>query len=81
MYQFVLKQGDSGGPLLITNQNYPLVRNIIGVTSFGKACGIPNVPGVYSRISYYVPWIEEIVWPYVEVMQNPNINGRDFIVL
>ncbi|XP_025835380.1 serine protease Hayan isoform X2 [Agrilus planipennis] len=57
-------QGDSGGPLqskIEFGLNKPYY--IIGVTSFGKACGIPNTPAVYTRVSYYVPWIEQIVWP------------------
>ncbi|XP_044262358.1 venom protease-like [Tribolium madens] len=52
-------QGDSGGPLQIRID----VLYLVGITSFGKICGIPNSPGVYTRVSYYVPWIEKIVWP------------------
>lgn len=56
-------QGDSGGPL-----QKPLsipshhIHLLVGVTSFGKACGIQNLPGVYTRVSNYLPWIEKIVW-------------------
>ncbi|XP_017783261.1 PREDICTED: venom protease-like [Nicrophorus vespilloides] len=52
--------GDSGGPLQKNNFFY---HTIYGVTSFGKACGLVNVPGVYTRISYYIDWIEKMVWP------------------
>ncbi|KYB25041.1 hypothetical protein TcasGA2_TC031075 [Tribolium castaneum] len=52
-------QGDSGGPLQIRTD----VLYLVGITSFGKICGIPNSPGVYTRVSYYIPWIERIVWP------------------
>ncbi|KAF2883263.1 hypothetical protein ILUMI_22910, partial [Ignelater luminosus] len=57
-------QGDSGGPLhqLLKENVYKLYR-VVGVTSFGKACGVQNIPGIYTRVSYYVPWIESIVWP------------------
>jgi secreted trypsin-like serine protease len=35
---------------------------IIGVTSFGKFCAT-GTPGVYTRISSYLQWLENIVWP------------------
>ncbi|KAK9506532.1 hypothetical protein O3M35_008453 [Rhynocoris fuscipes] len=54
--------GDSGGPLLI-NQANSCLKYQIGITSFGKECGLPNSPGVYTKISPFVPWIESIVWP------------------
>ncbi|KDR24454.1 serine protease snake-like [Zootermopsis nevadensis] len=56
-------QGDSGGPIQITRPNNRCVYNIIGITSFGKFCAAKNAPGVYTRVSSYVPWIENIVWP------------------
>ncbi|KAK7934391.1 hypothetical protein WMY93_005287 [Mugilogobius chulae] len=34
-------QGDSGGPLLCQG-------NLVGITSFGKGCGLPDKPGVVS---------------------------------
>lgn len=55
-------QGDSGGPLQSPNTNGVLF-NVVGVTSFGKVCGVSNVPGVYTRVYYYVSWIEKNVWP------------------
>ncbi|XP_049873334.1 serine protease persephone-like [Pectinophora gossypiella] len=54
-------QGDSGGPLqqlMSTDGQYRLV----GITSFGRGCGSP-VPGVYTRVSHYLDWIEDTVWP------------------
>ncbi|XP_071451963.1 serine protease snk-like [Hetaerina americana] len=56
-------QGDSGGPLQIQSQNNKCIHHIIGVTSFGKLCAAPNAPGVYTRVSSYIPWIESVVWP------------------
>lgn len=53
--------GDSGGPL----QWYYFLDSvyvIVGVTSFGQGCGVSGVPGVYTRVSYFIPWIENIVW-------------------
>ncbi|XP_076253271.1 venom protease-like [Rhynchophorus ferrugineus] len=60
-------QGDSGGPLQVykgENKEQACLYDIIGVTVFGRACGlVKNVPGVYARVSYYVKWIEDHVWP------------------
>ncbi|XP_068909356.1 serine protease snake-like [Tenebrio molitor] len=57
-------QGDSGGPLQIFHKGNDIkcMYDIIGVTSFGKSCGVKN-PGVYVRVSKYIGWIEDIVWP------------------
>ncbi|GLV41993.1 uncharacterized protein CBL_10152 [Carabus blaptoides fortunei] len=54
-------QGDSGGPLQRKHLNDGLF-DIIGVTAFGLACGTENVPAVYTRVSYYIDWIEKVVW-------------------
>ncbi|KAK9889382.1 hypothetical protein WA026_004657 [Henosepilachna vigintioctopunctata] len=51
-------QGDSGGPLQINTDKLYLV----GITSIGKTCGLPNVPAIYTRVLYFIPWIEQIVW-------------------
>ncbi|XP_046997816.1 serine protease snake-like isoform X1 [Schistocerca americana] len=56
-------QGDSGGPIQISSNRNHCVYYVIGVTSFGKYCAGKNSPGVYTRVSYFVPWIESIVWP------------------
>ena len=51
--------GDSGGPLI-----YKLSRGQrlqVGVTSFGyRQCG-SGIPGVYTRISAYIDWIERVM--------------------
>lgn len=56
-------QGDSGGPLQVARADKSCLYDIIGVTSFGKGCANPNSPGVYTRVSQFIPWIESIVWP------------------
>ncbi|XP_025198707.1 venom protease-like [Melanaphis sacchari] len=55
--------GDSGGPIQIPHSDYTCMYKQIGVTSFGKKCAEENSPGVYTRVSKYIPWIEQIVWP------------------
>ncbi|XP_047037275.1 venom protease-like isoform X1 [Helicoverpa zea] len=56
-------EGDSGGPLQYNKDLIRCLFHIIGVTSYGKDCGIPGSAGMYTRVSHYVPWIESIVWP------------------
>lgn len=60
-------QGDSGGPLMLDNRfddkANQRVYTIVGVTSFGKACGIAKSPGIYTRVYNYLSWIESVVWP------------------
>lgn len=51
-------QGDSGGPLVMT------VRHkfyLVGVVSTGAVCG-GSLPGIYTRVSRYLEWIEQRVW-------------------
>jgi secreted trypsin-like serine protease len=50
-------QGDSGGPLVATLKNGSSV--LVGLTSFGLSCALPRNPGIYTRISYFAPWIDE----------------------
>uniref|UniRef100_A0A3Q2X2W3 Granzyme K-like n=1 Tax=Haplochromis burtoni TaxID=8153 RepID=A0A3Q2X2W3_HAPBU len=46
-------QGDSGGPLLCDG-------GLVGVTSFGRGCGIIKKPGVYSFVSRkQLKWIKK----------------------
>ncbi|XP_063898853.1 serine protease snake [Helicoverpa armigera] len=53
-------EGESGGPLQVKTENSKksvCEHTIFGITSFGKTCGA-GVPGMYTRVSHYVPWIE-----------------------
>lgn len=51
-------QGDSGGPLLAIMKNgYQNIPQVLGLTSYGSACA-GGIPGVYTRISEYIDWIE-----------------------
>ncbi|KAG8224095.1 hypothetical protein J437_LFUL001789 [Ladona fulva] len=57
-------QGDSGGPLQSHGHEGSCLIVVVGVTSFGKICGQKNNLGVYTRVTYYLDWIEEIVWKH-----------------
>ncbi|RVE52580.1 hypothetical protein evm_002699 [Chilo suppressalis] len=49
-------QGDSGGPLMLeVNGRWTQ----IGVVSFGNKCGEPGYPGVYTRVTRYIPWLQQ----------------------
>ncbi|GBP10219.1 Transmembrane protease serine 11F [Eumeta japonica] len=56
-------RGDSGGPLQILNEHVKCMYTVVGVISFGRACGFVGEPGIYTRVSAYTPWIESIIWP------------------
>lgn len=54
-------QGDSGGPIMRWNKVYDCVFDIIGITSIGRLCG-SDLPGVYTRVYNYLPWLEQVIW-------------------
>ncbi|XP_047537415.1 uncharacterized protein LOC125071283 isoform X2 [Vanessa atalanta] len=57
-------QGDSGGPLMqpiYYPQNLTTYFFQIGVVSYGKRCAEAGFPGVYSRVTNFVPWLQENV--------------------
>lgn len=53
--------GDSGGPLQVSFNSDPCIKYVVGVTSLGKMCGVRNSPGIYTKVSKYLDWIEDIV--------------------
>lgn len=61
--------GDEGGPVqnIIRSGNYktgePDIYKIVGISSFGsEVCGT-GFPSINTKVSSYIDWIEEIVWP------------------
>ncbi|XP_054924573.1 trypsin alpha-4-like isoform X2 [Dermacentor andersoni] len=51
-------QGDSGAPLMLKRDN---TYELVGLVSFGDGCNLEGVPGVYTNIEPYVPWIRHAI--------------------
>ncbi|XP_056148259.1 neurotrypsin [Lampris incognitus] len=52
-------QGDSGGPLVCQEEGGHWV--LTGVISWGHGCGDPSFPGVYTRVSRFLRWINHVI--------------------
>ena len=52
---FGIWKGDSGGPLQCSLRDGRWY--LAGITSFGSGCAKPGFPDVFTRITYYIPWI------------------------
>ncbi|GAB6025562.1 AAEL001675-PA [Chamberlinius hualienensis] len=53
-------KGDGGGPLVCEFDGHYVIA---GIVSWGIGCGLPNVPGVYVRVSEYLDWINSVIYP------------------
>ena len=51
-------QGDSGGPLVVSEGGIPVIA---GIVSVGNECALAQYPGLYSRVTTFLPWIKQYV--------------------
>ncbi|XP_038415869.1 tissue-type plasminogen activator [Canis lupus familiaris] len=49
-------QGDSGGPLVCMKDNR---MTLVGIISWGIGCGQKDVPGIYTKVTNYLDWIQD----------------------
>lgn len=63
-------QGDSGGPLVVSTAAGAVLA---GLTSVGNDCALANFPGIYARITTFLPWINQYVPPQTSI-PNPPVN-------
>jgi secreted trypsin-like serine protease len=49
-------QGDSGGPLVRIQGGEKI---LVGIVSNGYGCAYKDIPAVYTRVSFYLPWIAQ----------------------
>jgi len=49
-------QGDSGGPFTVVANGVPVLA---GLTSNGVECASAVYPGLYTRLTTYLPWIQQ----------------------
>lgn len=72
--------GDSGGPLVVDVGG---VRVLAGLTSVGNGCAQADYPGLYTRVTTVLPWIDQVAGiptgppaPPTAVSARPLANGR-----
>ncbi|KAF5923512.1 hypothetical protein HPG69_006683, partial [Diceros bicornis minor] len=53
----VRELGDSGGPLVCQKKNNTSLWYQLGIVSWGVGCGREKLPGVYTKVSNYLLWI------------------------
>jgi len=51
-------QGDSGGPVYFSGSDEQVQ---LGIVSWGVGCAIPGVPGVYTDVAEFMPWLDQFV--------------------
>ena len=49
-------EGDSGGPMVSEGSTGSM--EIVGIVSWGRGCARKLLPGIYTRVVNYLPWIQ-----------------------
>ena len=53
-------QGDSGSPLICRTGEEGEFQ-VTGIVSLGRGCGDTKYAGVYTRVSAFKEWIEQVI--------------------
>ena len=71
----------SGGPLMIQD-GATSVWQLAGITSYGFGCAREGYPGVYTRVSVFLPWINtQMKLSSSSSANRVVLNGLFFVVL
>ena len=62
--------GDSGGPMILSQNGGSWIQ--IGITSFGRDRCELGYPDGFTRVQYYIRWIESITGMSIETTQSPT---------
>lgn len=76
--------GDSGGPLIIPHaperkisDGRPKFDTLVALTSFGDPnCTRLEMPGAYTLVAPYMPWIERIIEKQDSATVQPQLSSQ-----
>lgn len=63
--------GDSGSSLVCQGQDQKYY--VAGIVSWGLGCARPEIPQVYTEVSYFVDWINDVINGTIALTSHPNI--------